>query len=96
MTHAEQRIVEFLLTSNPTELADLPDWFLALLEQDGGDEPSHELITAATLMLVRREQPGLKFGDARRIIAGFAGDPAKLEDLSAKIQAFRLSCASSG
>jgi hypothetical protein len=34
MTDAEQRIVEFLITSNATELADLPDWFLALLEGD--------------------------------------------------------------
>jgi hypothetical protein len=92
MTHAERRIVEFLLTSNATELVDLPDWFLALVEGDGGQEPSHEMITAASLMLVRRERPGIKFGPARRVLAAYASDPAKLEELATKIQAFRLSC----
>jgi hypothetical protein len=93
MTEAERRIVEFLITSNATEMADLPDWFLALLEEEDGDEPSHELITAASLMLVRREQPGIKFGAARRLLAEYADDPAKLGELSGKIRAFRLSCA---
>jgi hypothetical protein len=92
MTHGERRIVEFLITSNATEMADLPDWFLAVVEGDGRDEPSPELITAASLMLVRRERPGIKFGPARRMLADFANDPAKLEELAAKIQAFRLSC----
>src|SRR5438105_1968186 len=68
MTHAERRIVEFLITSNPTEVTDLPDWFLALVEGDGGEGPSDELITAASLMFVRRERPGIKFGTARRIL----------------------------
>jgi hypothetical protein len=44
MTEAERRIIEFLITSNATEMADLPDWFLAVLEEEGGDEPSRELI----------------------------------------------------
>jgi hypothetical protein len=92
MTHAERRIVEFLLTSNVTELADLPDWFLSLVEGDDGQEPTQEMITAASLMLVRRERPGIKFGPARRVLAAYASDPAKLEELAAKIQAFRLSC----
>jgi hypothetical protein len=92
MTHAERRIVEFLITSNATELADLPDWFLALVEGEGGEELSQEMITAASLMLVRRERPGIKFGPARRMLAELANDPAKLEELAGKIQAFRLSC----
>ena len=92
MTRAERRIVEFLLTSNATEMADLPDWFLALIEEEGGEEMSHELITAASLMLLRRERPGIKFGAARRVLAGYAEDPAALELLEGKIQAFRLSC----
>jgi hypothetical protein len=50
------------------------------------------LITAATLMLVRRERPGIKFGAARQLLAGYVEDPAKLAELSAKIQAFRVSC----
>ena len=92
MTHAERRIIEFLLTSNATEPADLPDWFLALIEGDGEEGPSHELITAASLMFVRRESPGIKFGTARRILAGYVSDPARFEELAAKIEAFRLSC----
>jgi hypothetical protein len=92
MTHAERRIVEFLLTTNATEMADLPDWFLSLVEGNGGQEPTQEMITAASLMLVRRERPGIKFGPARRVLAAYASDPAKLEELAAKIQAFRLSC----
>jgi hypothetical protein len=92
MTQAERRIVEHLMTSNATEIADLPDWFLTLIEQDGGEELSQELITAASLMFVRRERPGIGFGAARSILAGYANDPAKLEELAAKIQAFRLSC----
>ena len=92
MTDAERRIVEFLITSNATELADLPDWFLALLEGDVEGELSHELITAASLMFVRRERPGIKFGTAREILASYATDPSKLEELAARITAFRLSC----
>jgi hypothetical protein len=92
MTEAERRIVEFLITSNATEMADLPDWLLGLVERESGEGPSQELITAASLMLVRRERPGIKFGAARRLLAGYAEDPAKLAELSAKIQAFRVSC----
>src|SRR3954454_8591150 len=92
MTNAELRIIEFLMTSDATGPADLPDWLLALLEADRHDEPSHELITAASLMYVRRLHPGISFGTARALIAEYAADPAKLEDLSARIIAFRLSC----
>jgi hypothetical protein len=50
MTDAELRIIEFLITSDATRPADLPDWLLALIEGDRQDEPSHELITAASLI----------------------------------------------
>ena len=92
MTDAELRIIEFLMTSDATRPADLPDWLLALLEGDRPEELSHELITAASLMYVRRLHPGIGFGTARALIAEYAADPAKLEDLSARITAFRLSC----
>ena len=92
MTEAELRIVEFLMTSDAIRPADLPDWLLALLEADGHEELSHELITAATLMYVRRLHPGIGFAAARALIAEYAADPARLEDLSARITAFRLSC----
>ena len=45
MTDAELRIIEFLMTSDATRPADLPDWLLALLEGDRQEELSHELIT---------------------------------------------------
>jgi hypothetical protein len=92
MTEAELRIVEFLMTSDAIRPADLPDWLLALLEADRHEEMSHELITAATLMYVRRLHPGTSFATARALIAEYAADPARLEDLSARITAFRLSC----
>ena len=92
MTDAERRIVAFLMTSGATRPADLPDWLLSLLEADRHEEMSHELITAATLMYVRRLHPGIGFGTARALIAEYAADPARLEDLSARITAFRLSC----
>ena len=92
MTDAERRIIAFLMTSGATRPADLPDWLLSLLEADRHEEMSHELITAATLMYVRRLQPGISFGTARALIAEYAADPARLEDLSARITAFRLSC----
>jgi len=92
MTEAELRIVEFLMTSDVTRPADLPDWLLALLEADSREEPSHELITAATLMYVRRLHPGIGFAAARALIAEYAADPARLEELSGRITAFRLSC----
>ena len=50
MTDAELRIIEFLMTSEVTRPAELPDWMLALLEGDRPEELSHELITAASLM----------------------------------------------
>ena len=77
MTDAELRIIEFLMTSDATRPADLPDWMLALLEGDRQEELSHELITAASLMYVRRLQPGISFDAAQALIAEYADDPAK-------------------
>jgi hypothetical protein len=92
MTDAELRIVEFLMTSDATRPADLPDWLLALLEDDRQEEPSHELITTASLMYARRLHPGISFDTARALIAEYAADPVRLEELSGRIAAFRLSC----
>jgi hypothetical protein len=92
MTEAELRIIEFLMTSQATRPADLPDWLLALLEGDRPEELSHELITTASLMYIRREWPGIAFDEARARIAEFAADPARFADLSGRITAFRLSC----
>jgi hypothetical protein len=92
MTDAELRIIEFLMTSNATRPAELPDWLLALVEGDRQEGPSHELITTASLMYVRRQRLGISFSTARALIAEYAADPAKLEDLSGRITAFRLSC----
>ena len=92
MTEAELRIIEFLMTSDATGPADLPDWLLSLLEADRHEEMSHELITAATLMYVRRLHPGIGFAAARALIAEYAADPAGLEELAGRITAFRLSC----
>ncbi len=92
MTEGERRIIEHLMTSNATEMEDLPDWFLGLMERRDGEEPSRELITAASLLLVRRERPGIRFGAALHILAGYFSDPTRFKELAAKIQAFRLSC----
>jgi len=92
MTEAELRIIAFLFTSHATRPADLPDWLLALLEGDRPEELSHELITAASLMYIRRQRPGINFDDARALIAAYAADPAGLEELAGRITAFRLSC----
>jgi hypothetical protein len=92
MTDAELRIIAFLMTSDATRPADLPDWLLALLEDDRSEELSHELITAATLIYIRRQRPGISFGTARALIAEYATDPARLEELSGRIVAFRLAC----
>ena len=92
MSNAELRIIEFLMTSDATRPADLPDWLLALLEADADREPSHELITAASLMYVHRLHPGISFAAARALIAEYAADPVRLEALSGRITAFRLSC----
>ncbi|MGB2613036.1 MAG: hypothetical protein WBC80_29025, partial [Isosphaeraceae bacterium] len=56
------------------------------------EELSHELITVASLMYVRRLHPGISFDTARARIAEHAADPARLQDLSGRIMAFRLSC----
>jgi hypothetical protein len=92
MTDAELRIIEFLMTSDATRPADLPDWLLELLEDDHHEELSHELITTASFMYVRRLNPGISFDAARALITEYAADPARLEELSARITAFRLSC----
>jgi hypothetical protein len=92
MTQAELQIIAFLITSDATRPADLPDWLLALLEGDRQEELSHELITAASLMYIRRLHPGISFDAARALLAEYAADPAGLADLSGRITAFRLSC----
>ena len=92
MTDAELRIIEFLMTSDATRPADLPDWLLTILDVDAEGEPSHELITAASLMYIRRLHPGIPFDAARALIAEYADDPERLEELSGRITAFRLSC----
>jgi hypothetical protein len=92
MTDAELRIIEFLMTSDATRPADLPDWLLALVEGDRHEELSHELITTASLMYIRRLRPGISFDMAQVLIAEYTADPARLEDLSGRITAFRLSC----
>lgn len=92
MTPAEHRIAAFLLTHNPSRLDELPDWFLALVEGDGRPEPSRELITAASLMFVRRGRPDLKFAQARDVLQRWARDPVKAEELAGRVTAFRLSC----
>src|SRR5436305_3989248 len=81
MTDAELRIIEFLMTSDATRPADLPDWLLALLEGECQEELSHELITTVSLMYVRRLNPGIRFGAARALITEYAADPARLEEL---------------
>ena len=92
MTEAERRILAFLSTSDATRPADLPDWLLALLEGDGPEEMSHELITTASLLYARRLHPGISLDAARALIADYAADPARLDDLCGRITAFRLSC----
>jgi hypothetical protein len=92
MTEGELRIIEFLMTSDATRPADLPDWLLGLLEGDCQAELSHELITTASLMYVRRIHPGISFDSARILLAQYAADPARLAELSGRITAFRLSC----
>ncbi len=92
MTDAELQIIEFLMTSNATRPADLPDWLLALIEGDSSEELNHELITTASLMYIRRLRPGISVDDARALIAEYAANPAGLEDLLSRITAFRLSC----
>ena len=92
MTDAELRIIEFLMTSDATRPADLPDWLLVLLEGNPQEELSHELITTASLMYVRRLHPGISVDAARALITEYAADPARLEELSGRIMAFRLSC----
>ena len=66
---------------------------LALLEGDRPEEMSPELITAASLIYIRRLHPGIGLDDARALMTEYAADPARLADLSARIAAFRLACA---
>jgi hypothetical protein len=92
MTRDERRIIEFLFNSNVTELADLPDWLLALVEGDNAETFTHELTTAASFLYARRLRPGIGFADARTLLAEYTTDPDKLEELAQRINAFRLSC----
>ena len=85
MTDAELRIIEFLMTSDATRPADLPDWLLALLEGDSQQELSHELITAASFMYLRRLHPGISFDTARTLLTQYAADQARLEDLTGRV-----------
>ena len=97
MTDDELRIIAFLEEAPAAARPDdLPDWMLALLEGDRPEEMSHELITAASLIYFRRLHPGIGLDAARALMAEYADDPAQLADLSARIAAFRLACASSG
>jgi hypothetical protein len=43
-------------------------------------------------MHILHMRPGVSFDAARALIAEYAADPARLEDLSGRITAFRLSC----
>ena len=43
-------------------------------------------------MYARRMRPGIRFDAARALIAEYAADLARLEDLSGRVTAFRLSC----
>jgi hypothetical protein len=43
-------------------------------------------------MDVRRERPRISFDTAQALIAEYAVDPARREDLSGRITASRLSC----
>jgi hypothetical protein len=92
MTHHELRIIEFLFTTHANNLADLPDWLLHLIEADNADGWSHELITAASLLFIRRQRPGIRFAAARSLLAEYADDPIKRHELAERINAFRLSC----
>jgi hypothetical protein len=62
-----------------------------MLVEGDGDEPGREPITAASLMYVRRERPGIGFDAAREIVASFAGNPARPEEMQGRTAAFRLS-----
>jgi hypothetical protein len=94
MTDDELRIIAFLEEAPAaTRPDDLPDWMLALLEGDRPEEMGHELITAASLIYIRRLRPGIGLDAARALMAESAADPARLADLSARIAAFRLACA---
>ena len=94
MTDDELRIIAFLKeASAATRPDDLPDWMLALLEGDRPEEMSHELITAASLIYIRRLHPGIGLDAALALMAEYAADPARLADLSDRIAAFRLACA---
>jgi hypothetical protein len=94
MTDDELRIIAFLEeAAAATRPDDLPDWMLALLEGDRSEEMSPELITAASLIYIRRLHPGIGLDAARALMAEYADDPARLADLSERFAAFRLACA---
>jgi hypothetical protein len=92
MTDDELRIIAFLEASAADRPAEFPDWMLALLDGDRPEEMSHELITAASLIYIRRLRPGIGLDSARALMAGYADDPARLAELSERFAAFRLAC----
>jgi hypothetical protein len=51
---------------------------LAFLEGDRPEELTHEPITAASLISVRRPHPGVRLDVARAPITGYSADPATL------------------
>jgi hypothetical protein len=75
ITDAELQIIQFFLTSNATRPADLSDWFLGPIEGDHPEDLSNELITAASLLYLRRRHPGISFDSARALITQYADDP---------------------
>jgi hypothetical protein len=93
MTEDELRIIAFLEASAAARPAEFPDWMLALLEGDRPEEMSHELITTASLIYIRRLHPGIGLDAALALMAEYAADPARLADLSERFAAFRLACA---
>jgi hypothetical protein len=91
LTATERRIIEFLFTAPPTEVRDFPDWLLERLGCDGEGNPSAELLTTGTLLLVRREHPALKAMDARRLASTYL-EPDRIERTLARLLAFSLAC----
>jgi hypothetical protein len=62
MTDAKLQIIPFLEASDETGSADLPDWLLALLEDDHSKLLTHELITVSSLISIRRQRTSVSFG----------------------------------
>src|SRR5512135_2393798 len=64
-------------------------------EWRGGDEeqPTPEFITGALSLFVRREDSGVTLGAAKRLIGDYLTNPAKVDELTTRLQCFRLACA---